>query len=103
MENEESFFDCNKFLIRKGWDRKELAKELGFEVTTIGNWCAKKSTPNYSTLVKLINLGMTLEEMFGETVKEKLSPSPQKDNLPNPVNHDFKEAVRLALTDLLRV
>jgi transcriptional regulator with XRE-family HTH domain len=65
---DEILFDCEKFLARVGWSRKELASRTGFKESAVGNWCTCSSTPNYATLAKLASLGMTAQEMFGEKV-----------------------------------
>lgn len=90
MEKEKAFFDCEKFLNRKGLSRKGLAKMLEFKESTVGNWCTNTSTPNYATIAKLIEFGITAQELFGEElaselVKNSSGALPPQDILNNAV------------------
>ena len=58
-------FDCNSFINRKGWKQRELAQRLNIGTSTVGMWCTGQSTPSYGVILKLIELGMTMEELFG--------------------------------------
>lgn len=61
-------FDCNHFLHRNGWRQRDLAERLGLGASTVGMWCAGKSTPPYEVIVGLIKLGVTPSELFGEEI-----------------------------------
>lgn len=61
-------FDCNSFLRRMGWRQKDLSERLGISTSTVGMWCAGKSTPAIETAEKLIRLGMTPKELFGAEI-----------------------------------
>ena len=65
-------FDCNSFINRKGWKQRELAQRLNIGTSTVGMWCTGQSTPSYGVILKLIELGMTMEELFGSNVSEML-------------------------------
>lgn len=66
MDKEGSIFDFDGFIARTGRKRKGVASELGLKESTVGNWCTGTSTPNYATIVKLVQLGMTAQELFGK-------------------------------------
>lgn len=102
MENGKPIFDCEKFLRRTGLGRDELARRLGFKnKSTIGNWCTGTSTPNYSTIVGLIENGITAEELFGPEAGMLLlrnSSVPEAD--PSVYEtQEFRDAVAKALED----
>ena len=68
MDKEGPLFECEKFLSRKGWARKDRARKLDFKESTVGNWCSNASTPNYAVLAKLIEFGMSANELFGDKI-----------------------------------
>jgi transcriptional regulator with XRE-family HTH domain len=94
VDSGEVFFDCEKFLSRMGWTRKELANRLGFKESAVGNWCTNSSTPNYATLAKLARLGITAQEMFGEKVGGQL--------VKNSPGHEEPQKIQLTDEDLSR-
>lgn len=63
-------FDCNSFLRRMGWRQKDLSERLGIGTSTVGMWCTGKSSPSLEVAEKLVKLGMTVKELFGEEVDE---------------------------------
>lgn len=63
-------FDCSTFLRRMGWRQKDLSERLGVGTSTVGMWCTCKSTPSFEVAEKLLKLGMTVKEMFGEEIDE---------------------------------
>ena len=65
-------FDCNSFINRKGWKQRELAQKLDVGTSTVGMWCTGKSTPPYDVISKLIELGISPVELFGEELASKL-------------------------------
>lgn len=93
-------FDCNHFLQRNGWRQRDLAERLGLGTSTVGMWCSGKSTPPYDVVVKLINLGITPEELFGEEINEKLKAyylNPRNPQVPaNFDNEAFRGGIESA-------
>jgi transcriptional regulator with XRE-family HTH domain len=72
VKKEKVLFDCEKFMSRIGMDRYGLADKLGVKYSTIGNYCSGASTPNYDTIVNLVNLGITAQELLGKEVGNEL-------------------------------
>lgn len=67
-------FDVKKFNDRQGWTIKDLANRL-FEnggESRVGMWKSGDSNPRYETILKLIKLGATAEELFGREYAEIL-------------------------------
>lgn len=67
------------FMHRKGWTQARLASELGFKaqgsVSAVVNGASQL---NYCQLVRLLELGMSLNEMFGkELVKADKMADPE--------------------------
>lgn len=61
-------FDVTKFNNRHGWTIKDLARRL-FESggeSRVGMWKTGDSNPRYEAVLKLIELGATAEELFGQ-------------------------------------
>ena len=46
-------------------DHFELAAKLGVKKSTVDSWSSGARTPTYDVCVKLLDLGMTVEELFG--------------------------------------
>ena len=67
-------FDVTKFNDRNGWTIKDLARRLfdkGGE-SRVGMWSSGDSNPRYESILKLIDLGATAQELFGEELGTKL-------------------------------
>ena len=61
-------FNVKKFIDRKHWTLEDLANRL-FEkggTSRVGNWSAGTSSPRYGAILKLIELGITAEELLGK-------------------------------------
>lgn len=56
----------NSFLQRKKLKSADIAKELDLKGSSISTWKNGRGFPEFQTLFKLFEMGMTLEEMFGE-------------------------------------
>lgn len=80
-----------------GWKQRHLAERLGLGTSTVGMWCSGASTPPYDVVVKLIDLGITPEELFGEEISEKLKAyylNPKDPKVPAKFdNATFREGV----------
>ena len=97
-------FDCNAFLRRMDWGQKELAERLAISTSTVGMWCIGKSTPTYPVIVKLLQLGMTPRELFGEEIDEVIRPNysdTQKAPLPSEFDTpEFRAVIEKAILDM---
>lgn len=95
-------FDCNTFLRRMGWGQKDLAKRLEIGTSTVGMWCIGKSTPTYPVILKLLQLGMTPSELFGEEIDDILKAyyASAPTVPPSFDTPEFREGVAKALEDL---
>jgi len=88
-------FDIPCFLNRKGYTQEGLAKEIGCGTSNIGMW-AKGSFPGFNKLLKLVELGMTMEEIFGTQLYEKfILPNfeKSKDEINPESESDFEKRV----------
>lgn len=56
--------DIKSYLDRLGISQKELAQNLGVSSPTISSW-AKGKKPSFEVVKKMIELGFTLNELFG--------------------------------------
>ena len=65
-------FNFNKFLHRKNFKQKDAAAAVGASMGLIGTWAAKKAVPSYEKMAKLIDVGITAQELFGEELGSKL-------------------------------
>lgn len=97
--------DCNSFLRRMGWGQKDLANRLEIATSTVGMWCVNKSTPSYSVIEKLLKMGMTIKELFGEEVDamvrsqylDGITAAQVTNEFDTP---EFRAGVRKALEDM---
>ena len=54
-----------RFLNRTGLKVKDIAKELGVTDSAVSSWKYGRAFPDYPKIFKLLEMGMTLDEMFG--------------------------------------
>lgn len=59
------------FLAREGArlglrKQEDLARKLGFSDQTVSNWVNGKTFPTHETEFQLLEMGMTVEELFGK-------------------------------------
>lgn len=59
------------FLSRNKMSQAELAKSLDTSPANVNRWAKGEGVPSYELCVKLLELGMTNEELFGISVKAK--------------------------------
>lgn len=59
------------FLSRNKMSQAELAKSLDTSPANVNRWAKGEGVPSYELCVKLLELGMTNEELFGISVKTK--------------------------------
>ena len=97
-------FDCTAFLRRMGWGQKDLAERLEIGTSTVGMWCIGKSTPTYPVIEKLLHLGMTPKELFGDEIDGMMrSYYMESGGIAVPAAFDspeFREGVAKAIEDM---
>jgi len=64
-------FDISCFLARKSLTHAELAEKLECSTSLVSVWASTDQTPSFDKCLKLIELGMTFEEMFGTELTGK--------------------------------
>lgn len=85
------------FIHRKDWTQAKLAAELGFKAQgSVSAVVTGGSQLNYCQLVRLLDLGMSFEEMFGKERTRKGSPE-----YAELVREVARDAVILVIRDLL--
>ena len=58
--------NVQEFIRRVGIaDHEELAQRLGIKKGTVDSWSSGSRNPTYDVCVRLLDLGMTVEELFG--------------------------------------
>ena len=63
------------FLKRTGiGDRDELARRLGVSRKAVDSWSSGWRNPTYDMCIQLMELGMTVEELFGYPYPSSASP-----------------------------
>ena len=65
----------NSFLERKHIKAPDIAKEIGLKRSSVYTWKAGRGFPDFQTLSKLLLMGMTTKEVFGDEIEkiEKIS------------------------------
>jgi len=83
--------DMNSFLKRKNLKHKELAERLECSHALIGSYAYNSAVPSYENIVKLLKMGMTIEELFSKEVADnvvvKLN-APKYDVLSEDIKED---------------
>ena len=66
--------DIQNFIKReKIADHEELAKKVGVSKRTVDSWSSGVRTPTYEVCKKLLELGMTVEELFGKPYRSSIA------------------------------
>lgn len=69
-------------------DHFELAAKLGVKKSTVDSWSSGARTPTYDVCVKLLDLGMTVEELFGKPYQSSVSKTHEA------FDHEVEDALR---------
>ncbi|GBU23786.1 hypothetical protein R83H12_00404 [Fibrobacteria bacterium R8-3-H12] len=92
-------FDISCFLARNNFTHAKLAEKLECSTSLVSVWASSEQTPSFDKCLKLIELGMTFEEMFGSELTNKakvfLNESPKEPE------SEFNSKVGKAIIDLL--
>ena len=101
--------DIKSFIERKGMRKADLCRALGMDSTSslMSSYEKGRSDPSYDKCEKLIRLGITVQELFGEELGNLLlenslqvkpqSPPPEFLNDPK-----FQEGVKLLVEETLK-
>lgn len=71
-------FDFNKFLRRKNFKQKDAAAVVGVSMGLVGTWASNKAVPSYEKIIRLIDAGITSQELFGDEIGSKLVENSMK-------------------------
>lgn len=65
--------NVQEFIKRVGIaDHDELAQKLGIKKGTVDSWSSGSRNPTYEVCVKLLDLGMTVDELFGKAYQSSV-------------------------------
>lgn len=90
-------FDFQRFLSRKRLKHREIASRIDASLGLIGSWAAGKAKPGFEKMLKLIEEGITAQELFGEKHGDLLVKNSSK---PESDRGEIMAAVKAALADL---
>lgn len=93
-------FDFPKFTHRLKLKQREVSEKTGISAGLIGNWASGKAVPSYEKIGRLIEIGMTAQELFGEELGNLLVKNSAIEK--RITKSDVMDAVRDALADLSR-
>lgn len=79
-----------------GWSQKDLAKRVSKGTSTVGMWCTGSSCPPYEVIEKLIHLGITPKELFGEEIDEMFLNYYKSQLIPNIKDPEFMKGLDAA-------
>lgn len=66
---------------RTGRTQSSLASELGISVPGVNDWIHGRSTPKYSCCMRLMKMGIRLDELFSEDVMKVVKKTHSVDSL----------------------
>lgn len=87
------------FLAREG-DRlglrkqEDLARKLGFSDQTVSNWVKGKTFPTHETEFQLLEMGMTVEELFGKPYTSSADDINRKSSLWDVMENSLQNMVQ---------
>lgn len=81
-------FDFSHFMNRKLWKQKDAASIIGVSGGLVGMWASNKAVPSYEKIVKLIDNGISAEELFGKELAEKLILNSSAISLSSKIAND---------------
>ena len=79
------------FLKRKNISQAELAKTLNTTPANVNRWAKGDGVPSYELCKKLLEIGMTTEELFGLSISQNFEENEK----------DFSLKIRHALLQIL--
>jgi transcriptional regulator with XRE-family HTH domain len=70
MSEKQRFLGVKKFRERMGWSQKKLAEKLGCKnLPVYHHWETGRCDPSFEIVQKLLEMGATVEELFGVDYK----------------------------------
>lgn len=90
-------FEFQSFMARNRLKQRELAEKMGVSIGLVGMWSSGRSIPGFEKMGKLIELGMTAQELFGKEIGDLLVKNSSK---PESDRGEIMAAVKAALADL---
>ncbi len=91
-------FDFQKFAARARLKQREIADKAGVSLGLVGMWASGKAKPSYDTMLKLIDCGISADELFGKEYAEKLLANSKGES--SSAKEDFLASVRAALAEI---
>lgn len=92
-------FDISCFLSRNNLTHAKLAEKLDCSTSLVSVWASSEQTPSFDKCLKLIELGMTFEEMFGTELTSKAKVFLNENQ--NAPENEFNAKVGKAIVELL--
>jgi len=87
--------DVNGFIRRRGIDGHEgLAEMLGTTKKAVDSWSSGDRKPTFDMVEKLLRLGMTAEEIFGDAYLESLRMNASASAKVVDIPEESKDALR---------
>lgn len=82
--------DIDSFIRRENIkDQKELARTLKVTDNTVSMWANGKRTPTFKVCRKLLEMGMTVEELFGKPYRSSVRDA--EDDFDRKAGHFMKK------------
>jgi len=97
---ENSKIDVARFLKRKGLTQQELAKKIKCSLGLVGGWASYRGVPSYEKCIELLQMGMTISELFGEDVAKETRLFPITEEELQTKSSDFEKKVGEAIINL---
>jgi len=100
-----SKIDFLSFMNRQRISQSELAEALGVHQSAVSQYVSGKSGVVFDKVEKLVDLGITPEELFGETMGKKMREAIIRDYLSKSgeaTNQNPLEIVKEGLIEILR-
>lgn len=91
-------FNVERFMKRMRMNQAGLAKKLNCSQPLVSSWISGSGQPTYDKIAKLIDLGITLDELFGPERARKLLSHPPSDLS----EQDFHDGVALVVEEILK-
>jgi predicted transcriptional regulator len=98
-----SKIDFLSFTSRKKISQTELSKILGVKQSSVSQYVSGKQGIVFDKIEKLVELGITPEELFGEKLGKKFREDIIKEHFENSkidIDDDFEKRVAMAIVNI---